>query len=466
MTRAILADAISLVRGDRFFTVDYTPANLTAWGYNDCIRDPDNGAFGSALSRLLLRNLPDNYTYNSVYGLMPFFTPSATATNMKALGRYEQYDYSRPRTANMVKQVKTMQGIKQIFSNPDKYKVPYTKDMNVSALFLVILVSSCLHQYLTDNAGMFLIYDDAKRHDYDRALAMHALFPDHEAMDRYRQYYRDQTNFFLKTKSFKLSSSNGSPRYVDIVQNVINMTSVHWACDQLCGISLKTEQNPRGVFTEQEAYDLFMILFTCTFENSDAEHGWVIRDKAGKAGKIVNDCIRTSLQEVSSSKSRIVSFLSNALVGTPEKPCHKWMRELVKSELPLERLIGLVSGLAVGSSVNYAQQCSQIVDFYLAPERETERREIVRLVKKSDPAAKELLIGYIKEAQRLFPQFPALKRIAASDNWIKQGGENTDVIIEKGDTIVGNFYAAHTNVSKIPLFNAHLLTLASARGLS
>lgn len=30
MTRAILADAISLGRGDRFFTTDYTPANLTA----------------------------------------------------------------------------------------------------------------------------------------------------------------------------------------------------------------------------------------------------------------------------------------------------------------------------------------------------------------------------------------------------------------------------------------------------
>ncbi len=29
---AILSDAVSLVRGDRFFTVDYTPKNLTAWG--------------------------------------------------------------------------------------------------------------------------------------------------------------------------------------------------------------------------------------------------------------------------------------------------------------------------------------------------------------------------------------------------------------------------------------------------
>lgn len=30
---AILSDAVGLVRGDRFYTTDYTPKNLTAWGY-------------------------------------------------------------------------------------------------------------------------------------------------------------------------------------------------------------------------------------------------------------------------------------------------------------------------------------------------------------------------------------------------------------------------------------------------
>jgi hypothetical protein len=31
-SRAILSDAVNLVRGDRFYTVDYTPHNLTNWG--------------------------------------------------------------------------------------------------------------------------------------------------------------------------------------------------------------------------------------------------------------------------------------------------------------------------------------------------------------------------------------------------------------------------------------------------
>lgn len=29
----ILSDAVSLVRGDRFYTADYTPKNLTSWGF-------------------------------------------------------------------------------------------------------------------------------------------------------------------------------------------------------------------------------------------------------------------------------------------------------------------------------------------------------------------------------------------------------------------------------------------------
>ena len=61
MTRAILADAIALVRGDRYFTHDYTPENLTSWGFQDCVRDPNNGAFGAALPTLLMRHLPRHY---------------------------------------------------------------------------------------------------------------------------------------------------------------------------------------------------------------------------------------------------------------------------------------------------------------------------------------------------------------------------------------------------------------------
>lgn len=35
ISRAILSDAVALVRGDRFYTIDYNPKNLTNWGYSE-----------------------------------------------------------------------------------------------------------------------------------------------------------------------------------------------------------------------------------------------------------------------------------------------------------------------------------------------------------------------------------------------------------------------------------------------
>ena len=65
MTRAVLGDAIALIRGDRYYTTDFSrefffsvhlwqdlnvsvaaAAILTTWGYQDTQRDPNNGGFG------------------------------------------------------------------------------------------------------------------------------------------------------------------------------------------------------------------------------------------------------------------------------------------------------------------------------------------------------------------------------------------------------------------------------------
>ena len=64
MTRAVLGDAIALIRGDRYYTTDFSreflsvhlwqdlnvsdtaAAILTTWGFQDTQRDPNNGGFG------------------------------------------------------------------------------------------------------------------------------------------------------------------------------------------------------------------------------------------------------------------------------------------------------------------------------------------------------------------------------------------------------------------------------------
>ncbi|KAG6905236.1 hypothetical protein DXG01_004057 [Tephrocybe rancida] len=46
ITRGVLGDTIALVRGDRSYTSDFTPLNLTTWGFYDCQRDMNNGGQG------------------------------------------------------------------------------------------------------------------------------------------------------------------------------------------------------------------------------------------------------------------------------------------------------------------------------------------------------------------------------------------------------------------------------------
>lgn len=165
MTRAILSDAICLVRGDRFYTTDYTrmwiPAmytldekstffilatNLTAWGFQDCARDINNGAFGAALPKLLFRHLPRHYPPDNVYALFPFFTPDVTKGNLTKLGIADKYTFNRPVPQPIPKVVDTIAGIRYVFKDFNKFKVTYGTDMKL----------------LTNQYGFFLTFDDQK----------------------------------------------------------------------------------------------------------------------------------------------------------------------------------------------------------------------------------------------------------------------------------------------------------------
>lgn len=96
ISRAILSDAIALTRGDRFFTADYTPFNMTAWGFADCQRDPNGPGNGSMLGRLIMRTLPNEYPNDSTYAWFPLMTPTAMQKVLGNLGWTNTYDLKRP----------------------------------------------------------------------------------------------------------------------------------------------------------------------------------------------------------------------------------------------------------------------------------------------------------------------------------------------------------------------------------
>lgn len=95
ISRAILADAVALVRGDRFYTIDYTPSSLTNFGFQTASYDLDVDG-GSVIHKLILNALPHHVPQNSVYAHFPLVNPGANKEIQTSLKKESLYSYERP----------------------------------------------------------------------------------------------------------------------------------------------------------------------------------------------------------------------------------------------------------------------------------------------------------------------------------------------------------------------------------
>jgi heme peroxidase len=82
---AIFSDAITLVRSDRFYTVDWNTKSLTSWGMKEVTED-NNVLKSSVFHRLLQRAFPGWFPYDSIHFFHPFYTTAKNAELAQAQG--------------------------------------------------------------------------------------------------------------------------------------------------------------------------------------------------------------------------------------------------------------------------------------------------------------------------------------------------------------------------------------------
>lgn len=130
-----------------------------------------NGALGGGIGKLLLRNLPSNYSYNSIYGLFPFYTPKTMSSALQDLRLASQYALDRPMKTPDVISVDTWAGVTSVLADYKSFNTVYgdaTRALTngygcVSNVFLSAAWNRGLFRF-------FLAWDEPAKHLADMDL--------------------------------------------------------------------------------------------------------------------------------------------------------------------------------------------------------------------------------------------------------------------------------------------------------
>jgi hypothetical protein len=128
---AVFADAVTLVRSDRFLTLDYSVSNLTAWDMDEIHGDP-KVLGGSLLYELIQRGLPGWFSFNSIAVIQPMYTKKANIEIAKRLGTFDQYTLHDPSPPRMPVLITTPAAIKKILDDHKQFPIPVNRTMEMT----------------------------------------------------------------------------------------------------------------------------------------------------------------------------------------------------------------------------------------------------------------------------------------------------------------------------------------------
>ncbi|CAK5283072.1 unnamed protein product [Mycena citricolor] len=337
ISRAILSDAIALTRGDRHFTQDYTPYNLTAWGFADCQRDPDAFGFGSTLGRLFLRTLPNSFTENSVYTFFPLMTPGAMKTNLTKLHLVQDYDLTRPQDIAPPVSIQNYNQIAEIMQN-GKLVAPYAERA----------------AKVVKGKGFFIAEGDAEQKEiYTK------LFNYPETENKIGAFFREKAGSLIAEHSFTLVG--GKTAVVDVVRDVLKVLPVYWAAD-ISGLTLKTKETPHGDYSPADLYDMLSDIYSYIFLDGEKAKSMNLRTQV--QGHIDGLLSHIKSHLGLSSRLSVVESLFTKKKNEPEQhEIVKRLREMGHGSEAATIILALMVGSTAELSLGVSNWLSDIQSF-------------------------------------------------------------------------------------------------------
>jgi cytochrome P450 len=431
ISRAVLSDAVALVRGDRFYTLDYTPRNLTNWGFTEV--NPDTSINnGCMFYKLFLRALPTYFQPNSVYAHFPLTIPSEMHKVLGTLGTADKYNFDRPKKIPDATMVFSYEAAKEIVTNQDAFKVTWGPAM----------------EFLMGPAAKdFMLAGDTPANAKSRKMMQNALYIEGKWEREVKEYYEMITEKLLKQKAYKLGNLNE----VDIIRDVGNLTHVHF-CAELFSLPLKTEERPLGIFTEQELYLVMAAVFICVFFDLDPAESFMLRQKAYQATRTLGQLVETNVAAIKATGAFSDLFAKIFEKSTPLKDygIHLIHRLLDNKTDPMDvksLVWGHILGTAGGMTANQGQLFAQILDYYICGPGKVHLDDIRNLAKQDTDEAFGKLMQYVLEGGRINGETGVFRWCAKP---IKIKDFDREVEFKPGDKVMVNFRSASHDPKVFP----------------
>jgi len=443
VSRGVLSDATALVRGDRFYTTAFTPAQYTNWGYKECQSDPtiDNGC---VLYKLFLRTLPQNYDPSSVYVHYPFTVPSEMKSILQDLKKDHKYNFERPTSIPKPKMIATYEAATKIMEDQETFKTTWGKAI----------------EFLTGPEGKnFMLSGDEPANAKSRELMENALYQGESSrvipkgnekwLQEVKAFYENITDKLLAQKSYKLGALN----QVDIIRDVGNLAHVHFSAE-LFNLPLKTDEHPTGLFTEQQLYLIMSAMFITIFFDADPAKSFPLRQQAREVVQQLGQIVKiqvTAIQKGGSYAERIL----NAIRPTSTSPLKDYgvhmISQLLKKDSDIDSLVWGNLMQTAGSMVsNQGQLLAQSMD-YIFTEGKEHIPTLQKLAKSDAPEDFDTLTHYFMEFSRLAGETALYRRVAKATTVVD--GSRTHELKE-GEKIFINLKAAGRDPKAFPNPNA------------
>ncbi|KAI0469662.1 heme peroxidase-domain-containing protein [Xylariaceae sp. FL0804] len=462
---AIFSDAITLVRSDRFYTVDWNTESLTAWGMKEVTADKDV-AKSSVFHRLLQRAFPEWFSSQSIHFFHPFYTSAKNAEFAQQQGYADMYKMQATPIETNILGRPTKYAYNTEMSQPKRPQKP-----------IYLQTGKEIQALLDDDSGNIVHSIQLNLQDLPPKMG-EVLKPGVEApspKDRGKPIEFDDSVItkylvnlmmdIVKREVVKLkeapkpgaSQRAGQAEYqLDVTRDFAITVMARYVVDFLgFGNQVRSSGNPGARYSEEEIYRHITNCQVFLSYNSDETKAMKRRQAFRTSVKLLFELAQNGNIRVA-NRWAVTRWAGNALgrlFGKRTNPMtelgFKVAQQVLEHEPDADKAAAIFLLAGLDSVYNTVLAFTAVLDFLLKelygirPKSEVSKNCDWLQVQKLafDPTGDEKITEIVLEAQRKSVRLPIIRK-AFDDCQIKDKDGNFLFNIQKGQTIICDIFAA------------------------